>query len=151
MWSFRWNKRNCPLYTGVHRAGFHCIEWWSISKGRVAKWIESLILTGIMVWDGQLEKWWGGGGGGGGGGKKRKKKIFSREKKKKKIYSYGFWPNYEVNDKSRLEINTWFFLTSAWLMSKYWLRTTLTTTVVGQTLKLKSSTPYLYYSQIFTD
>ena len=47
---------------------------------------------------------------------------------------------YEVNDKSRLEIKRDFCNV-----------TTLIDTVVGQTLKLKSSTFYMYYLQIFTD
>ena len=68
-------------------------------------------------------------GGWGGGWVKKIKKNFRQEIINKKIYSYGFWPkekkicpwricagikrlfkkNYEVNDKSRLEIKHDFF------------------------------------------
>ena len=58
--------------------------------------------------------------------------------------------NYEVNDKSRLEIERDFFNLNT-THEKILLRTTLIDTVVGLTLKLKSSTFYMYYSQIFTD
>ena len=51
--------------------------------------------------------------------------------------------NYEVNDKFRLEIKCVFFLRSTGLLSKS-CRTTLIDTFVGQTLKLKSSTFYMY-------
>ena len=49
--------------------------------------------------------------------------------------------NNEVNDKSRLEIKRDFKISTC----------TLIDTVVGQTLKLKSSSFYMYFSQIFTD
>ena len=33
IWAFRWHKWNCPLYTGVRRAGFHCKS--SLERARV--------------------------------------------------------------------------------------------------------------------
>ena len=59
--------------------------------------------------------------------------------------------NYEGNDKSRSEIKRDFFHLNMTCDEPILLRTTLIYTVVGQTLKLKSSTFYMYYSQIFTD
>ena len=76
----------------------------------------------LMLRDGTLEKWWGRGGG----DREVPKKIFPRTLLIKNIYSYGFWPkkiypqggsvqvrllqiNYEVNDKSKMEIKRDFF------------------------------------------
>ena len=60
--------------------------------------------------------------------------------------------NYEVIDKSRLEIKRDFFKSQHDMThEEILLRATVIDTVVGQTLKMKSSTFYMYYSQIVTD
>ena len=111
-------------------------------------------------------------GGGGGGGVQNTKKIPQEIINQIYIYiyiyiySYRFCQkiyaqggsvqvrllqiNYEVNDKSKLEIKRDFFNLNM-TNEKILLRTTLTDTVVGLILKLKSSTFFMYYSQIFTD
>ena len=101
------NYFECCLHK-VGKVDFICLMW--------LKDFEICLL--FILRDGPLEKWWWGGWG-------QSQKTFSQEIINKKTHSYGCWPkkicprricvvrllqiNYEVNDKSRLEIKSDFF------------------------------------------